>query len=107
MAKVGWILIVIVCLSSCRQKHDWPVYRGDKSSTGYSTLSQINSKNLDQLAVAWVFHTGDARAGNRSTIQCNPLVVNNRMYITSPQLVLLALDPATGKELWRFNPFAG
>lgn len=59
------------------------------------------------LEVAWTFHTGDAEKGNRSTIQCNPIVVNDRMYVTSPKLKVIALDPATGKEHWRFDPFGG
>lgn len=102
-----WLLVAVAGLFSCAQKKDWPVYRGDKASTGYSSLSQINTSNVGQLEVAWIYHTGDAQAGNRSTMQCNPIVVNNHMYVTSPQLVVLALDPITGKELWRFDPFAG
>lgn len=83
----------------------WSIYRGDKASTGYSSLEQINTTNLNQLEVAWTFHCGDAREGNRSAIQCNPIVANSKMYITSPQLKLIALDPQTGKELWKFDPF--
>ena len=104
----------IVCctfciLMACQQRHQpfttWEVYRGDKGSTGYSALDQINNANLALLEVAWMYHTGDAREGNRSTIQCNPIVVNGMMYVTSPQLKLIALDPLIGKEIWKFNPF--
>ncbi|MBX3252496.1 MAG: pyrroloquinoline quinone-dependent dehydrogenase [Chitinophagaceae bacterium] len=105
-------LIAITCSIlvwySCRQPlpyTTWQVYRGDKASTGYSALNQIHTGNLDQLEVAWVYHCGDAREENRSAIQCNPIVIDNRMYITSPQLKLVALDAGTGKELWKFNPF--
>ena len=100
---------IVLLLMSCRQRQQpfttWEVYRGDKGSTGYSALDQINRTNLDLLEVAWIYHTGDAREGNRSTIQCNPIVVNGMMYVTSPQLKLIALDPLHGKDIWQFNPF--
>ncbi|MEO5600187.1 MAG: pyrroloquinoline quinone-dependent dehydrogenase [Cyclobacteriaceae bacterium] len=96
---------------SCKPKENiyttWAVYRGDAGNTAYSSLDQINKDNVDQLEVAWTYHTGDAEKGNRSTIQCNPIIVNGMMYVTSPKLKLMALDPANGKEVWRFDPFAG
>ncbi len=102
-ACIVWLLI------SCKPQPEpfttWEVYRGDKGSTGYSALNQINTTNLHQLEVAWVYHTGDAREGNRSAIQCNPVIANGKMYVSSPRLKLMALDPLTGKELWKFDPF--
>src|SRR6266511_4368814 len=85
---------------------DWPVYLGDKASTHFSTLEQINRNNVQRLQVAWTYHSGDARQDDRSQVQCNPLVIDGVLYGTSPQLKLLALDAATGRELWRFDPFA-
>ncbi len=85
----------------------WATYRADAASTAYSALDQINMDNVQNLEVAWTYRTGDAREGNRSSIQCNSIVAGGRMYVSSPQLKLMALDPATGKELWRFDPFAG
>ena len=85
---------------------DWPVYLGDKASSHFSTLTQINRKNVRRLQVAWTYHCRDAREDDRSQIQCNPLVLDGVLYGTSPQLKLLALDAASGRELWRFDPFA-
>lgn len=98
---------MIACRSVDKPHITWSVYRGDKASTGYSALDQINKTNLDKLEVAWIYHAGDAREGNRSTIQCNPIIVNETMYVTSPRLKLIALNPVTGKEKWKFDPFAG
>ncbi|MEX2230860.1 MAG: PQQ-binding-like beta-propeller repeat protein [Cyclobacteriaceae bacterium] len=70
-------------------------------------MDEINRDNVDRLEVAWTYHTGDAEEGNRSAIQCNPIIVNGMMYLTSPKLKLIALDPASGKEQWKFDPFAG
>jgi quinoprotein glucose dehydrogenase len=85
---------------------NWPVYLGDKESSHFSTLKQINTRNVSRLDVAWTYRSGDAREDNRSQIQCNPLIIDGILYGTSPQSKLLSLDAATGRELWRFDPFA-
>jgi quinoprotein glucose dehydrogenase len=84
---------------------DWPAYFGDTNGSHYSTLAQITAANVAELKLAWTFHAGDADANNRSQIQCNPLVIDGVLYGTSPELKLFALDAATGRELWRFDPF--
>jgi quinoprotein glucose dehydrogenase len=86
---------------------DWPVYLGDKARSHYSRLKQIRAGNVERLQVAWTYHCGDARSDNLSQIQCNPIVVNGVLYGTTAQLKLIALEAATGRELWRFDPFAG
>ena len=83
---------------------NWPAYLGDKASTHYSTLRQITPRNVAKLEVAWSFRAGGADANNRSQIQCNPLVIDGVLYGTSPDLQAFALDAASGRELWRFNP---
>ncbi len=82
---------------------DWRVYLGDKAGSHYSTLAQITPENVGQLEVAWTWNAGDAQ-GDRTQIQCNPLVIDGVLYGTTPQLKLFALDAATGRELWRFAP---
>lgn len=86
---------------------DWPEYLGDKARSHFSPLDQLNTHNVRRLEVAWTYHSGDARDDNLSQIQCNPLIVGGVLYGTTPQLKLVALNAATGKELWRFDPFAG
>src|SRR6476661_5415687 len=85
---------------------DWPTYLGDAASTHFSTLKQITPRNVKKLEVAWTYNAGDGRKDNRSQIQCNPLIIDGIMYATSPLLKLVAVDAATGKEIWRFDPFA-
>lgn len=81
---------------------DWPVYRGSRESNQYSPLRRITTENVGQLQVAWTYRTGDAT--ERSAIQCNPLIVDGVLYATSPQLKVFALDAATGRERWVFDP---
>ncbi|HTG43203.1 MAG TPA: PQQ-binding-like beta-propeller repeat protein, partial [Verrucomicrobiae bacterium] len=85
---------------------NWPVYGGNFAGTKYSALKQVTRENVRQLRTAWVYHCDDAR-GPGSTIECNPLIIEGRMYLTTAGIKLLALDAATGKELWRFDPWNG
>ncbi|NBC66916.1 MAG: PQQ-binding-like beta-propeller repeat protein, partial [Bacteroidetes bacterium] len=84
---------------------DWKVSLGDKYSSQYSHLDQITRENVDQLEVAWTYRSGVADTIENSQIQANPLIINGTLYSTSPRLNVVALDAATGKEKWRFNPF--
>lgn len=84
---------------------DWSVYGGNPESIRYSTLTQINSGNVHDLKLAWTFDSGDAYPG--SEMQCNPLVINGTLYATTPKVNVVALDAATGKLLWRFDPHQG
>ena len=92
-----------VCQAADR---NWPSYLGDNSRSHFSQLKQINQGNVHKLQVAWTYHSGDARSDNFSQIQCNPLVIDGVLYGSSPQLKLVSLDAATGRELWRFDPFS-
>lgn len=81
---------------------DWPVYRGDPGGTQYAPLAQIHAANVHALRPAWEYRTGDA--AERSTMHVNPVVVDGVMYITTPSLRAVALDAATGREIWTFDP---
>ena len=100
------LLLALLSIASRAADENWPVYLGDSASSHYSELKQINRKNVHQLEVAWMYNSGDGRKDNRSQIQCNPIIVDGVLYGTSPQLKLLAIDAASGKERWRFDPFA-
>jgi quinoprotein glucose dehydrogenase len=86
---------------------DWPVYNGDFGATKYSPLKQINRENVAKLKPAWVYRCDDMTLRPASTIECNPLVIDGTMYLTTPGLKVVALQAATGKELWRFDPWNG
>lgn len=105
------VLSGMLLLSDCKGRlsyagKDWPVYLGDKSSSHYSTLKQIDTNNVDQLKIAWIYHTGDADTAVHSEIECNPIEINGILYATSPKLKLFALNAATGRQKWLFDPFS-
>ena len=72
---------------------DWPSYLGDKERSHYSSLKQINVRNVKKLEVAWTYNSGSARPDGRSQIQCNPIIVDGVLYGTSPELVLTGQFP--------------
>ena len=106
------ILLTIAFTSSeltFKTGDDWPVYGGNKAGNRYSPLDQINTGNVTNLKVAWMYNAAeqlDPANPNQSVkaIQCQPIVVNGILYGTTPELKLFALNAATGKEIWRFKP---
>src|SRR5206468_1065464 len=98
-------LLVFAAAGSVFAQSDWPVYAGNSAGTRYSTLSEINRENASKLHVAWTYDTGDGLPN--SEMQCNPIIVDGVLYATSPKLRLFALDAATGKQRWSFDPMAG
>jgi len=84
---------------------DWRYFSGDPGNLHYSRLAQINKSNVARLKVAWTFDSHDAFKGGE--LQCNPLVIGGTVYATTPALKVVALDAATGKTRWTFDPFDG
>src|SRR5215510_10914884 len=100
-------LLLVACSPDIDKKYtSWQVTGGTKENFRYSSLTQIDTSNVKQLQVAWTYHTGDADTANHSQIQCNPIIVDNVLYGTTPQLKLFALAAATGKQVWVFDPQA-
>lgn len=86
---------------------DWPAYGRTQAGTRYSPLTQINDSNVNKLEVAWTFRTGDlttAKDPGEATNQVTPIKIGNGMYLCTAHQQLIALDPATGQEKWRFDP---
>ena len=87
------------------QSVDWPVYGGNSNNSHYSTLSQITPANVKQLRVAWRYDTH--QEFKNSEMQANPVVVDGVLYAETPKLHVFALDAATGRVLWSFDPNGG
>lgn len=98
-------VVVGLLLSACTRNADWPVYQGSDNHDHYVTLSQITPENVSKLTVAWTYDTRDAFEG--SEMQSNPVIVDGVLYAMSPKQRAFALDAATGKELWSFDPTNG
>lgn len=82
----------------------WAYYGGDQAATHYSPLGQITAANVGKLEVAWVHHSAAEGSRYRGSVECTPLVVDGVMYIIGADLIVQALDGATGKLLWTHTP---
>jgi quinoprotein glucose dehydrogenase len=83
---------------------DWPIH-GGVDNIRYSTLTQITRQNVAKLRVAWSYDSHDSFKG--SEMQSNPVVVDGVLYATTPTLKVVALDAASGREIWKFDPSGG
>jgi quinoprotein glucose dehydrogenase len=89
---------------------DWHQYGRTPYGQRYSPLDQITPQNVDQLKVAWQYETGDKKGPDdvgETTYQVTPLKVGDTLYLCTPHSWAIALDAATGKEKWKFDPKAG
>jgi quinoprotein glucose dehydrogenase len=94
--------------SPMRAGTDWPAYGGTYAAQRYSPLDQITPDNVERLERAWVYHTGDMPQGDPTDskygAETTPLKVGNTLYLCSATNILIALDPATGRQRWRYDP---
>jgi quinoprotein glucose dehydrogenase len=86
----------------------WAHYGGDAGGQRYSEAGQITPANVRGLKVAWTWSTGEMRthasAMDRASFEATPILADDRLYLCSPFNAVAALDPATGRPLWRFDP---
>ncbi len=86
------------------QTVDWPRVGNDAGCMRYSQLDEINRENVTQLKPVWTYHTRELEGRTGKTIECTPIVIDGVMYVTTGYLRVVALDAATGTELWQFDP---
>jgi quinoprotein glucose dehydrogenase len=91
-----------------RSEDEWRDPFGDAHSTRYSPLSQISKENVSQLHVAWrvpaADHAVQQAGGQSGRYEETPIFVGGTVYTVSPLGVVAALDPATGRERWKYDP---
>jgi len=84
---------------------EWRDYLGDPARTHHSPLAQIDRSNVARLEPAWTYDTGPLDS-TLSQIQSNPIVADGVLFATTARAEVFALDAATGRERWRFDPLA-
>src|SRR5436190_980295 len=101
---VSFVIFVPQPWAVSPQDVDWPQHGGE-GNIRYSPLTQIDKSNVARLKVAWTYESGDHFNG--SEMQSNPVVVGGVLYVTTPTLKVVAVDAASGRELWKFDPSGG
>src|SRR5690348_8901453 len=96
------LLAVFISCSTDKEKSDstWDTFGHDVSNNKFSRLTKIDTSNVSQLKEVWRF--GDTAEGGG--VYFNPVMMDNRLIGLMPTNKLVALDPATGKQLWEFIP---
>ena len=99
--KTIFIMSVIFFLAGCsssvkKNSESWTEYLGGSDRNHYSTLAEIDTSNVKQLEIAWIYETDSGQ------MQMNPLMVDGVVYGVTAALKAFALDAATGKELWLY-----
>lgn len=83
---------------------DWPAYGGDQAMQRFSSATQITPDNVKKLDVAWTAQAGETPTGPKWGNQNTPLKIGSTLYVCGFLSKVIALDAATGKEKWTFDP---
>jgi quinoprotein glucose dehydrogenase len=88
---------------------EWQNYGRVPGGQRFSPLNQITPANVGQLQRAWTFHTGAVQGSDeglprRFAFESTPLAVRGKLIMCTPHAEVIAVDSATGREVWRFNP---
>ena len=107
-----FVAIVLLLIAGCKSPEDydrtWAVYKADANSSSYSPLDEINTSNVSQLQPAWTFMINDLpKDAQPASSQCNPIIVDGILYATSAKRLAYAINAATGKQIWSYDPFDG
>jgi quinoprotein glucose dehydrogenase len=86
----------------------WPNYGNDAGGARFSEARQIDANNVGQLKVAWTFRTGaldeKRELNEKATFETTPILVDGKLFLSTPWDQVIALDPAKGTKIWEFDP---
>ncbi len=99
---------LICCSIIADSATPWQYYGGAPGGGHYSELNQITPSNVNQLKVAWIYHTDDMHKGGDGQaptgFEATPIFFNKSLYFCTPHNMVIAVDPATGQQKWKFDP---
>jgi quinoprotein glucose dehydrogenase len=103
------VLLLAMTLSVAAPAFGWEYWGGDAGGMRFSPLAQITPANVDNLVRAWDYHTGDLQNRApalmaRTKFETTPLFVEDSLIFCSPFNEVIALDPGTGAQKWRYDP---
>jgi quinoprotein glucose dehydrogenase len=85
----------------------WPNYGNDAGGSRYSPAHQIDRTNVTQLQVAWTYRTGALQQQtdliHKAAFEATPILVDNKLFLSTPYNHVIALDPRSGNKLWEYD----
>lgn len=97
-------VVLLACNQPKKKYSDWRVYGGSNENIKYSNLDQIDTTNVTELQPAWIYHSENNDKTRFGPIESNAIIIDGTLYGVSPKMKLFAVDAATGKEKWVFDP---
>jgi quinoprotein glucose dehydrogenase len=108
VASTTLLLAALPLLAQSQGDIEWRAYANDAGGSHYSTAAEINRQNVERLQVAWTYHTGALEPATdlnkKAAFEATAVMVRGTLYVSTPFDKVIALDPATGKEKWSFDP---
>jgi quinoprotein glucose dehydrogenase len=109
-----WLLAVTVVpcltpLASAQSTQDfgWPNYGNDAGGMRYSALQRIDHTNVTHLQLAWTYRTGalqqQTELNRKAAFEATPILVGNKLFLSTPYDHVIALDPQTGAKFWEYD----
>ncbi|MBI1364595.1 MAG: PQQ-binding-like beta-propeller repeat protein [Alphaproteobacteria bacterium] len=105
---IGGLAVLAALANSGALAEGWPAVGGDKGSQRYAQAAEITPANVKNLVPVWTYHTGamsaPAEAVGRSKFEATPILIKDKLVLCTQFNVVIAIDPATGAEKWRYDP---
>jgi quinoprotein glucose dehydrogenase len=107
------LLAAMLCCAGVAQAQSapdvgWPNYGNDAGGMRYSAAQQINRSNVAQLQPAWTYRTGAMQPKTdliqKPAFEATPILVEDKLFLSTPYNHVIALDPQTGYNLWEYDP---
>jgi quinoprotein glucose dehydrogenase len=108
LLAVAMLRPVLVAHAQSLADSEWPNYGNDAGGERYSTASQIKRGNIGHLRVAWTYRTGAIEVprelNQKAAFEATPILVDGKLFLSTPYDHVIALNPASGSRLWEFDP---
>jgi quinoprotein glucose dehydrogenase len=107
--RLAVLLPALTSLAAAQTPTDtgWPSYGNDPGGARYSPTAQIDRLNVTQLRVAWTYRTGalavDTPLNHKAAFEATPILVEGKLFLSTPYNHVIALDPRSGARLWEYD----
>jgi quinoprotein glucose dehydrogenase len=102
------LALAILAIGPAGAAEDWSHYGADAGGTRYAPGREITPANVKRLTRAWTYRTGHLAMGaaaiGNAKFQATPILAEGRLALCTPFNAVVALDPGTGRQIWKFDP---